>query len=138
MSHDATHALGATEIAGTFVNPKGMVKKMTRSAAGGTLGGVYDGARDVPYFGRVGYVAVTANEIALVKTKSGLLKMRISDEVLARAERGKLSLVELDAGVLLSHLKLKFRDGVMWEFDVPKASKKTAMAVVEALGGTIR
>jgi hypothetical protein len=41
----------------------------------------------MPSFGRVGYVAVSEDEIALVKTKTGAFKMRITDEVLARARR---------------------------------------------------
>jgi len=149
---DASQALGAPELAGSLVNPKGMTKKMTASVAGQVAGGAagafaagmaaggpaYSGAPDVPNFGRVGYVAVTENEVALVKTKSGLMKMKISDEVLARAPRSEIASVELDKGTLLSHLKIEFTNGVLWEFDVPKASKKTAEKVVGALGGTAK
>jgi hypothetical protein len=150
MAGDASAALGVAELAGTFVNPKGMTKKMTAAATGGvvggaigtaavtaTTGGAYAGAPGVPSFGRVGYVAVTADEIALVKTNTGMIKMKISDEVLARAPRSELTRVELDAGTLLSHLTLEFDNGVAWEFDVPKAGKKSAKAVVDALGGSI-
>ena len=150
MAADASQALGAPEIAGTFVNPKGMAKKMTASAAGQVVGGAagslaaklttgtaYEGVHDVPSFGRVGYIAVTEGEIALVKTKTGLIKMKISDEVLARAPRTEVASAELDKGVMLSHLKIAFTNGVAWEFDVPKQSKKTAQEVVQALGGTI-
>lgn len=151
MAGGASRALGAPEIAGTFVNPKGMAKKMTAGVAGQVVGGAagslavklkaglpYDGVPDVPYFGRVGYVAVTKEEVALVKTKSGLMKMKIGEEVLARAPRSEISAAELDKGVLLSHLKIVFANGVTWEFDVPKKDKKSAEGVVQALGGTIR
>jgi len=106
-------------------------------AANLKIGPAYEGAPDVPNFGRVGYVAVSENEVALVKTKSGLMKMKISDQVLARAPRTEVASVELDKGVLLSHLKIVFANGVSWEFDVPKQGKKTAEEVVRALGGTI-
>jgi len=31
----------------------------------------------------------------------------------------------------------QIRGGVVWEFDIPKANRKTAIGLVEALGGTI-
>ena len=150
MAADASQALGAPEVAGTFVNPKGMAKKMTASVAGGVVGGAigsagasaatggaYAGAADVPEFGRVAYVAVSAGEIVLVKTKSGMMKMKITEEVLARAPRTEIASVELDAGRLLSHLRIGFADGMQWEFDVPKANQKAAKGFVAALGGTV-
>lgn len=150
MASDASRALGVPELAGTFVNPKGMAKKMTASVAGLEAGGVagsfavklatglpYEGAPDVPSFGRVGYVAVTEEDVALVKTETGMLKMKIGDEVLARAARAEIVSAELDKGVLLSQLKIAFSNGVTWKFDVPKKDKKAAEQVVSALSGTI-
>src|SRR5690242_9936896 len=100
MASDASQALGAQEIAGTFVNPKGLTKKMTASAAGSELGAAIGSvaanliadrssgaAAEMPSFGRVGYLAVTDAELALVKTKTGAFKMKISDEILARVPR---------------------------------------------------
>jgi hypothetical protein len=151
MTADAAPALGATELAGTFVNPKGLAKKMTASVAGGQIAGAVGSvAADVittrgretalalPSFGRVGYVAVTEDEVALVKTKTGAFKMKISDEVLARVPRTEIAAAELDQGMLLSHLLITFTNGVTWQFDVPKQGKRTAQGVVRALGGTIR
>ena len=82
MSAEAARALGAPEIAGALVNPKGMTKKMTAKVAGQVVGGVagslavglrtggsYDGVPDVPDFGRVGYVTCSESEIALLRTK---------------------------------------------------------------------
>jgi hypothetical protein len=90
------------------------------------------GASDLPDFGRVAYVAVSATEVALVKTKLRW-KMRPTDEALARVSRSELASAELEEGRMVSHLKLRFADGKMWEFDVPKSDKKTARAVVAAL-----
>ena len=150
MAGDASAALGAPELAGTLVNPRGLTKKMTARtagaelggvvgsiAAGGATGGLYDGGPDVPAFGRVGYVAISESEIALVRTKTGALKMKVTDEVLARVPRGQLIGAELDEGKLLSHLTLRFRDGRTWEFDIPKMAKKTAKSVVATLGGNV-
>jgi hypothetical protein len=50
-------------------------------AASSTTGGLYEGAPDVLSFGRVGYVAVSETDVALVRTKTGAFKMKISDEV---------------------------------------------------------
>jgi hypothetical protein len=150
MADDASTALGAPEIAGTMVNPKGMTKKVTASVAGGVVGGVagnlaaglatgpaYQGAPEVPSFGRVAYVAASADDLALVKTKSGMLKMKVTDEVLARVPRAELASTVLDQGTLLSHLTITFTNGVVWEFDIPKAAKKTAQGLVKALGGEL-
>ena len=137
-------------LAGTLVNPKGMTKKVTASVAGGQVAGVagnlaanlatggpYAGAPEVPNFGRVGYVGASADEIALVKTKSGAFKMKVTDEILASAPRSDVASVELDQGKLLSHLKIEFTNGVTWEFDIPKMAKKTAQELVTTLGGRL-
>ena len=150
MADDASTALGAPEIVGTMVNPKGMTKKVTASVAGGQVAGVvgnlaaglatgpaYAGAPEVPNFGRVAYVAASADALALVKTKTGAFKMKVTDEAIASVPRSDIASVELDQGKLLSHLKIVFANGVTWEFDIPKAAKKTAQGLVTALGGTL-
>jgi hypothetical protein len=137
--------------AGTLVNPKGMTKKVTASVAGGEIagvagnlaanlatGGAYAGAPEVPNFGRVGYVGANANELALVKTKSGAFKMKVTDEVLASAPRTDVAAAELEQGKLLSHLRIEFTNGVTWEFDIPKMAKKTAQELVTELGGELK
>ncbi|MGH3104972.1 MAG: hypothetical protein ACRDN6_12840 [Gaiellaceae bacterium] len=146
MAADATEALGAPEVAGTFVSPKGLTKRMTGVAAGGVAGGViggmvaqaratakkYEGA---PQFGTVGYVAVSADEVAIVEAKKGLMKPKVGSEVVARAQRSEVATAELDPGALKAGLKIAFADGGYWEFEVPKIYRKTAERVVQALGG---
>jgi hypothetical protein len=63
--------------------------------------------------------------------------MKISDELLARVPRAEVVSMELDKGMLLSHLKIEFKGEVTWEFDIPKQGKKDAVRFVEALGGTV-
>lgn len=150
MADDASAALGAPQVAGTLVNPKGLTKKMTASVAGGQIAGVagnlaaslatgpaQQGAADVPDFGRVAYLAASDREIALLKTKTGAFKMKVTDEVLARIPRTEIASSELAQGKLLSKLTIGFTDGATWEFDIPKQAKKTAQGFVTALGGQL-
>lgn len=150
MAEDASAVLGAPQVGGTLVNPKGMAKKMTASVAGGQVAGVagnvaaslatgpaYAGAPDVPDFGRVAFLAASEQELVLVKTKTGAFKMKLTDEVLARMPRSDIASSELDQGALLSKLKIVFASGATWEFDVPKQAKKTARGLVTALGGEL-
>jgi len=148
MAADASQALGAPQVAGTFVSPKGLTRRMTGVAAGGVVGGViggmaasaasagkgYEGA---PEFGTIGYVAVTADEIAIVKGKTGLFKPKVGSDVIARSPRSDIASVELDPGALKAALKVQFADGGWWEFEVPKIHRKTAQQVVAALGGKV-
>ncbi|MFN2471976.1 MAG: hypothetical protein ABR583_13510 [Gaiellaceae bacterium] len=139
---NASAALGAPQVAGAWVNPKGGFMKM---AVGG-IGGInviekvkQRGADDLPNFGRVGYVAASEDEIALVKTKSGTfgMKMKVTDEVLARAPRSDIASAEMDKGAMISKLRIAFTNGVTWEFQVPKNGKKNAMTFVEAIGAQV-
>ena len=111
MASDASQALGAPEIGGALVNPRGFTKRAIAMGAGGAVGAAIgsavmarqqgeatSGAVELPKFGRVGYVAATENEVALVKTKSGLIKMKVTDQVLARAPRSEVDSVEFDKG----------------------------------------
>jgi hypothetical protein len=75
--------------------------------------------------------------VALIKTKSGALKMKVTDQALARAPREELEAVELKDGKLISHLRLQFSNGTVWEFDVPRIGKKNAKQLVTALGGGV-
>ena len=149
MANNASAALGAPEIAGTLVNPTGYAKKAVAGAAGRQVAGMVGsaagalatrdrdkGVSDLPDFGRVGYVAVSATEVAVVKTKFGW-KMTPTDQALARAPRRALESAELEEGKMVSHLKLRFANGQIWAFDIPRSDKKTARAVVAALESSL-
>jgi hypothetical protein len=144
MAGEGSAALGAPEIAGGMVNPRGFTKKLSVGAVGGVVGAVAatavasrsSKAGDLPAFGRVGYIAASETEVALIKTKSGAIKMKVTDEVLARAPREELQAVELHEGKLISYLRLQFSNGTVWEFDVPKIGKKNIKALVVALDGS--
>jgi len=143
MADKVSNALGAAEIAGTLVNPKGYAKKTVARVAGrevvGLAGSVAaglaagdPGAPDLPDFGRVGYVAVSEADVVVLKTKAGW-KMTPTEEVIVRAARNELMSVDWDEGRMVSHMTMHFSNGHVWEFDVPRSDKKTAKAVVAAL-----
>jgi hypothetical protein len=145
MAGEGTAALGAPVIAGTMVNPRGFGKKVSVGAVGGAIGALAatavasrsSRASDAPAFGRVAYLAATETEVGLIKAKSGALKMKVTDEALARAPRAELQAVELKDGKLISYMRLQFANGTVWEFDVPKIGKKNAKELVFALGGSV-
>ena len=145
MPGEGSAALGAPEVAGVMVNPRGFGKTAAVGAVGGVVGAVAatavasrsSKASDVPAFGRVGYIAASETEVALIKTKSGALKMRVTDQVLARAPRDELEVVALTEGKLLSHLRMQFTNGTVWQFDVPKIGRKRARHLISVLDGSI-
>ncbi len=146
MASDASDVLGAPELAGTFVSPKGLTKQMTGATAAGMVGGAVGRAvvtaaarrhEGAPSFGTIGYIAVSADEVAIVRGKTGLMKPKVGTEVIARLPRREVASVELDPGMLKAALKIGFADGGWWEFEVPKIYRKTAEQLVRALGGRV-
>ena len=150
MAKDASQALGGAEIAGTLVSPKGLTKKMTLRTAGGQVAGmvgdVAAGAMagkagkatpDMPSFGRMGYLAASETDLALTKTSQMGWKPHPIGDALVRVPRSEVESAALEQGKLLSQLKLSFADGVTWEFEVPRAHRKTAQQFVTALGGSV-
>ena len=103
MGLDASALLGSPQIAGARVNPKGFAKKtITRSAAGhaGLVGAAVTArtgykaqeeqaaaaaASETPKF-KLAYIALTADELALVRLKPGLVSTKLG-EVLMRVPR---------------------------------------------------
>lgn len=145
---DASSALRAPQLAGTWVNNKGTAKRLVASVAGRELAGAVGsvaagrvaarssgGVSDTPDFGRDAYLAVSENEIALVKTKQGLMKLKLTDEVHARAGRNEVANATLGSGKLACPLTITFANGSQWELDVPRGGKSAAEKVVRLLDG---
>src|SRR6201995_5345219 len=78
MANVASQALGAPEVAGALVSPKGLTKKMSMGTAGGQVGGLEGNLAasalasktakktpDMPSFGRSGYLAASETELVL-------------------------------------------------------------------------
>jgi hypothetical protein len=135
MAKDASSALGAAQLAGSIVNARTVARKLTRGSAGPVADEPSGYAPELPHFGRVGFLAVTRDEIAIVGTRNHALWTKVGDRVLARAPRSAITRVELAAG-LLSHLEIGFANAVVWEFDVPRLNRRTAQEVVHELRRT--
>jgi hypothetical protein len=58
-------------------------------------------------------------------------------DALVRVARDDLQAVELQRGKVISRLKLTFADGPVWEFEIPRAIRKSAEAFTSALGGQV-
>ncbi|MGB2874500.1 MAG: hypothetical protein WBB76_03400 [Gaiellaceae bacterium] len=86
---------------------------------------------ETPDLGRVAYLAVTEDELALIKLK-GLVTFTL-DEVIARIPRSDVASTELGRGIP-SSLTIRFDNGDSWQLEVPRASRKHAQAVVHVLG----
>jgi hypothetical protein len=128
MALDASQLLGSQQLAGVKVSPKGFTKSVAAGSAGVGVGGLVGGAisatagmkaerrqaqmaSETPKFGRAAYLAVTGDELALIKLKSGLVSFKL-DEVIERVPRSEVASAELGRVV-----------------------KKHARAVVQVLGG---
>jgi hypothetical protein len=133
MAPDAGKVLGAPQIAGTFVSPRAHTQNMTARVAGVSA---YEGP-GAPDFGDIGFVALTADHVAIVKGKHGLFRPKVGSEVIDGAPRSEIVGAELDGGLLKADLRFRFADGSAWEFEVPKIYRKTAERVVRELGGSV-
>jgi hypothetical protein len=133
-------------VAGTWVQKRGFARKVTARAAGSQLGGVVGsvaagaigGGRDqtsldTPTFGRDAYLAASDQEIALVKTKQGPFKLKISQETIAREPVTRVVAASVGDGKLACPITIEFDTGARWEFDVPRAGRKAAQQLVATL-----
>ena len=150
MGLDASQVLGSAQVAGAKVSPRGMGRSITFSSAGmsgGAVGAVVGAAAsgranrrqqeiaatsETPKLGRFAYLAVTGDEVALIKLKSGLVSQKLT-EVVARVPRSQVASAELGSGQLAPELTVSFRDGDTWLLEVPRISKKDAEDVVRML-----
>jgi hypothetical protein len=150
MANDASQALGAPEVAGALVSPRGLTKKMSMGTAGSQVGGLVGTLAatalasksakktpDMPSFGRMGYLAASETELVLTKTSQLGWKPYPKGDALVRMARTDVQSVELERGKVLSRLKVTFADGLSWEFEVARANRKGAMEFTTVLGGNV-
>jgi hypothetical protein len=142
MAIDASGVLGSPQLAGVKVNPPGYAWRQARAQSGNlaadiVLGGPpHSGRAGTPRFGRLAFLGVTDQEIALVKLRARKVVMLKAAEVIARVPRSQLQTAELRPGYV-APLALTFAGGGGWRLEVPPPSKRYARAVVHALGGTV-
>ena len=153
MAIDASQLLGSPQRAGAKVQPRGFGKKVAAGSTGMYVGGAVGAAisatrqqkagkqqaqfaadSQTPKFGRLAFLAVTDDELALIKLKSGLVSMKL-DEVLARVPRSHVSGVELGTGVTTIPLTISFENAEVWQLEVPRVAKKDSEELVRILRG---
>src|SRR6185312_6044074 len=111
MANDASQALGAPEVAGTLVSPRGLTKKMSMGTAGAQVGGLVGSLAaaaatgrkskatpDMPSFGRSGYLAASETELIVTRTSQLGWKPHPKGDALVRVPRGDVQSVQLNRG----------------------------------------
>lgn len=152
MAIDASGLLGARQIAGVNVLPRGGT--MARAwRQGGVVGGGLIGAgagelasgkaakkgaaaaAETPVFKGQALLALTDADVALVKLKAGLMGSK-PNEIIARVPREEVTEATLADG-MVPKLSITFADGSSWSMDVPRVVKKQGdtKRIVELLSG---
>lgn len=133
----------SSALAGTFVEPRGMVRTIIASTAGRQLGGAVggllagqaaDAGEQSPLKrGEIAYLGVFDAEVVLFRAKRGAFKPKPLPDRVATATRTELLGAQLERHGLSGALELRFADGSSWAFDVPKVHLKGAQAIADAL-----
>ena len=131
---DASSALGSPEIAGAWVNPRGMGKRTMNAAGFGQFGGGEGSPPETPSFGAFGYLAASASELALVKGKRGLVGLKLSGDVIAKVPRNEVASVDLGDGKITFPLTITFDHRGRWELEVARAHRGAAERFVAEVG----
>jgi len=127
--------------AGTFVEPRGMIRSIVAATAGrevlGALGSMTAesaasagtaGASPLRK-GDIAYLSASDDEVVLYRAKRGAFKPKPTDEVIASAPRGAVRGAKIEKGRIAGVLELTFEDGSNWAFDIPKVHLKGAREI---------
>jgi len=135
MAHDASVLLGAQQLAGTTVNPRGFGKEIAKAQLSFGIAGKRSNetASTTPSFSRIAFLAVTEREVALIRIGSGGPNGRL-EEVLARVPRSEIASAEVGGGVLSCPVTISFSRGGSWQLEVSRLIRRQAKGVVRALG----
>jgi hypothetical protein len=131
---DASTALGAPEVAGAWVNRRGMGKRTVDAVGFGQFGGGERPTAGTPNFGGFGYLALSATDLVVVKGKKGLVGLKMSDDVVAKVPRTDVASVKLGEGKITAPMTITFGDGGQWDLEVARAHRGAAERVVAELG----
>jgi hypothetical protein len=136
---DAADVLGAPEVAGAWVNRRGKAKRTMSTVAGAEIGGAVGSVvgagisqgsprptAETPDFGGFAYLALSADELVLVKGKQGLMKLKMTDEVVAKVPRSDVVSIEAGEGKIAAPLTITFSDGGQWDLEVARAHRSAA------------
>ena len=95
----------------------------------------FEAESQAPQFGRLAYLAVTKDEIALVELKlKGQVGLELRD-VIVRVPRSEFESAELGGAVNIFSppLTINLKGGESWQLEVPRPSRRQAQAVVDIL-----
>lgn len=152
MAYDASDILGAPQVAGARVMDTGYIARHAAGMGGVGLAGGATGAilsssatefverhekrsqsdSDTPALRGGAFLAATADELALVSVKVGMLKSSLG-QVLARLPRSDVKSVNYESG-MVSKLTVSLVDETTWAFHVPKNGSKAAKEFAAELG----
>jgi len=144
VEYDSTQLLGAQQVVGAVVLPRGRgVQHGVQHAArrnglvGVAIGVAAErhikvGGAQTPAIGQSAWLAVNDREVALVRTAAAGLKSRLT-EVIARVPRSEVAGAQVDRGVLRTNLTISFNNGGRWEFEVPPMVSGPVKRVAAAL-----
>jgi hypothetical protein len=138
MALDASKVLGAAQIVGAIVNPRNTATT-TVSGHLGIAGAAMLRNMDVdkagtPDIGRVALLALTEDDLALVKVRQGLTGFRVTDKVVARVPHSSIASTELGKSTLgAPPLTIVLTDGTSWKLEVAKIGTKRARRLIELL-----
>jgi hypothetical protein len=153
MALDASEMLGSAQLAGVKVNLSGMSKRVSSNMGGinaGAAGAVVDAVRggkaaqemqaaaagsETPKFARLAFLALTADELALIEVKSKIVTVYLAD-VITRVSRSAVESISIAGGGLNSMpLVVTLKKGDTWALEVVKTSTKHAEQVISAFNG---
>lgn len=135
MATDASSLLGVPQRAAVRVMAKGSTAKMLTLGSLGIAMAEASGKQakvDTPAFGRVGLLAVTDHEIALV-SMAGAITLKPKD-VVTRVPRDTITGMHVGGGMASTKVVVLFADDTAWVVEVPKNLAKQARAVAAELG----
>jgi hypothetical protein len=112
-------------VVGAAISARGQQK-------GGEQKAAWAAGAQTPKFGAHGFLALTEEELTLVKMKQGLASLK-PVEVIARVPRSDVATIELGGGVPMSPLTVSFAGGESWQLEVPMVSKGKAKNLVGVL-----
>jgi hypothetical protein len=131
VARDASQVRGARQLAGAVVMLRGAALKNVASSYVGPAAKkiVKANTAETPKFAGTAFLAVTGQEVALLKVRPGR-----AWEVLARVPRGDVASARVSRGFLRTNLTIGFTDGGRWEFDVSPLVRRTVVRIASALG----
>jgi hypothetical protein len=87
--------------------------------------------------GKLGYLAVTADDVVIVRAKRGAFKPKATDDVVLQLPRTELTASRYRKGKAVGVFELVLSGGETWAFDVGRAFASGAMRVAHELGTTV-